>query len=184
VRAQHGFTLVETAIVVAVIALLVTAGAFTFANKPYALRSSATLFDSALAHARSIAETSGNGATVVVAARNSDRAVLYVYRGRPNDPASMSLDAPAIEIEASVTASTLGNAPYAFFIDGAGQVRAIGSYPPLTNGAPAAFPVLASPPPCDAPGYGVTLAAASGSEGRLLPCPGLVEGPPDAVPSP
>ncbi|MBV9269671.1 MAG: prepilin-type N-terminal cleavage/methylation domain-containing protein [Candidatus Eremiobacteraeota bacterium] len=182
-KTQRGFTLLEMSIVVGVIAVMVMGAAFAFGAKPYALRSSAMLFDATVAHARSVAETSGNGATLVILPRG-DGATLFLYRGRPNNPASMSAEGPSIELRVAIDGSSLGAPPWSFFFYGSGQVRATAGYPPLQNGVPSAFPPMAVAPACAVPGYSIELTSARSSEPRLVPCSNPAPAAPDTLGSP
>lgn len=166
VNLQRGFTLVELAIVAGIVAVLALGAAYALGSKPYALRSSVMLLNATLAQARGIAESSGNGATLAAVPHGSGTA-LYLYRGRPNDPATMVQAAPPVEVEATVSESTLGSSPFAIFEDGSGHVTGMAGYPPLPNGAPATFPALATPPPC--PGTALTLSVAVGGASESVP---------------
>lgn len=171
VNLQRGFTLVELAIVAGIVAMLALGAAFALGNKPYALRSSVTLLNSTLAQARAIAESSGNGATLTAVPRGGGT-VLYLYRGRPNDPANMLQAGPPIEVQAALSETNLGAAPFSLFMDGGGHVTGLGGYPAIQNGEPAAFTSLATPPPCPSPGLIISVAAGATSEPVTLACAG------------
>ncbi|HEY5257487.1 MAG TPA: type II secretion system protein [Candidatus Baltobacteraceae bacterium] len=86
-RGQRGFTLIEMVVVAAILALLATVAVISLAQRPGALESAVNGFDASLAAARAIAASSGNGATLVFAARTPASLpgyTLTVYRGRPN----------------------------------------------------------------------------------------------------
>lgn len=182
-KLQRGFTLVELAIVAGIVALLALGAAFALGNKPYALRSSVMLLDASLAQARAVAESSGDGATLVAVPHGSGT-LLYLYRGRPNDPASMTEAAPAVELQASLSETNLGSTPFSLFVDGSGHVTGLGGYPPLRTGAPSAFPGLATPPPCPANGLALSVSSGHVSEPLALGCDVPASALPDVVPTP
>jgi len=159
---QRGFTLVEAAIVAGILALLAAGAAFALGTKPYALRSSLTLLDASLAQARTLAEASGNAATVVVTPHGSG-ATLSLYSGRPENPAEMHAAGPPIELDVSVSERSLGPPPFTLVIDASG------------HGAPAS---------CLPPGYRLSISSGSVSEYRDLPCAPDAPSAPDTVPSP
>ena len=83
---ERGFTLVETVVTIGIVAVLLAAGgAWLLAMHPGALTHATSDYDAALASARGIAMTSGNGATLVFAPRSDGVPgfALRVYSGRP-----------------------------------------------------------------------------------------------------
>lgn len=182
---QRGYTVVEVAIVVAIAAaLLCSGGAFWMGQQGGALRSSVQLFDGVVRQARAVAATSGNGATVVFAARAGSGTTLYVYAGRPNAPESMAAQGPPVEIAASASEAALGDVPFSIFLNGAGHAAGLGGYPDLRSGTPAFAPVAAEPSCPPSGSYGVRLSVGPHSESRSLACSLTVLGSPDPVATP
>jgi prepilin-type N-terminal cleavage/methylation domain-containing protein len=85
-HAERGFTLLETVVAVAIIALLAGVVVWSLAQRPAAAWQAANDFDAAFAAARAIAQTQSNGATLAFLPRTDgkDGFTLRVYAGRPN----------------------------------------------------------------------------------------------------
>jgi prepilin-type N-terminal cleavage/methylation domain-containing protein len=169
---ERGFTLIELAVVVAIVVVLLAATAgFTLGSRPFALHSAVTQFDGLLAQARAVAATGGNGATLLFEPRSPLGTSISLYVGRPNGP-PMSAAGPALRIDADVRASGAGPAPFAIFISSAGRATVLGGYP---AGAfdPAHPQLVASEPACPVPqrrAVLLTFAAARGSTELALGC--------------
>lgn len=149
-------SLIETFVTVATAAtLLVSLGGFSLARKPYAMQAAVKSLRAFIADARSVAATSGVGATIVIASRNGGfAAALYPYR--PLDGADLSL--PAVRTltgNASVTAT-------AIFISSSGTASSAATWTPASG-------ALASEPACTN-GTQLTFSDGFASETHLVPC--------------
>jgi prepilin-type N-terminal cleavage/methylation domain-containing protein len=122
---EAGFTLVEFVIAVAIATMLLAAGgAWMLSMRPGALRNAVNDFDSALAAARQLAATSGNGATLAFVPRtdNARGYELRVYSGRPTtSTAVIATSIRASVSEATISEATLGAPPFAIFLSSAGN---------------------------------------------------------------
>ena len=165
---QRGATLIEV-LVSAAIAVLIAAGlAASFSSGPAAAASAAAQFDAALAYARALAASTGNGATLVVSQNE-----LRVYAGRPTSDGALTASALApVEIPgAQVGEATLGPAPLAVFVNGAGHA----SMAAFSGPTPAP---LAQEPACPrGSAWLLTFSDARAQEHRSLPCNVPVGGP-------
>ena len=112
-----------------------------------AVRSSVTQFDAALAYAKAIAATSGNGATMLVAPRLPAGFAITLFSGRPTarDALQPAGIAP-FSADAAVAEATLGPPPFALYVNSAGRVSMA---PSATFGTP---PPLAAEPRCPSAG--------------------------------
>lgn len=151
-------------ITVATIAFGMSPGA-----RPLAMRSAVTQFDAALAYARAIAATSGNGATLVLTPRDPVGFTMSLYSGRPTAPNALQVAGMApIATDAAVTEATLGQPPLALYVNGGGRVS-IGRVDASATPAP-----LAAEPACPAAGEWVLTftdgRAPSASDVRRLEC--------------
>ncbi len=175
---QRGFTLVETVVAVAIVALL-TFGIVTLslALRPAALRATIGSFDASFAAARAIAATSGNGATIVVLPRSDASGsrlpgfTLRLYRGRPTAANGVTLaDAPAVIADADVREATLGTPPFAIFLSTAGNASGQAAYPAIASDGTPRFATIAKQPACPAGGLVLTFSSVHASQTRVLPC--------------
>ncbi len=174
------FTLIEVLVCVAAVSLLTAAAVgFGAASRPLAASSAADSFDAALDYARTVAASSGNGATIVFLPRKDGRGArlrgftMRVYSGRPNAPNALQPAALApLVSQADVGEAALGGAPLSIFINGAGS--AVGQ-----SGAVDSSSVQATEPACpDAGGRMIlTFADPRTSLTRSLACPQTVAGP-------
>lgn len=161
-------TLIEV-VISAAIAIVMTAAFVEIAHgaRPIAAATAADSFDAALAYAKSIASTSGNGATLVFAPAAPGRGfTLQIYRGRPNAAGALSKSAaPPFASEARAAAASIGAAPFTIFLDGAGYASA-------QSGAVDPSTVQAADPGCPGAGTAVTVTFGDGRTAisRVLPC--------------
>jgi prepilin-type N-terminal cleavage/methylation domain-containing protein len=138
---ERGFTLLEVVIVAAIGTMLLFAAiGMAEGSHPYAMRSSATLFDAAVAQARALAASSGNGSTIVLAPAASGT-VLTVYSGRPNGGAFAAASLPPPVLGAKVSEAALGGPPFTVFFDSAGHASGMA-------GAPTSGSTLSADPGC------------------------------------
>lgn len=149
-------SLIETLVAAATAAtLLVSLGGLTLARKPYALHAAVESLRAFIADARSVAATSGDGATIVVAPRDGGFvAKLYPYR--PLEGADLTL--PAVRTltgTAAVTATAL-------FISTSGTVSSSTTWTPASGS-------LASEPACTN-GTQLTFTDGFATETHVVPC--------------
>lgn len=170
---ERGFTLLEVIVATAVAVMLLAAGVWTMATHPAALVSASDDLDAALAAARSIAASSGNGATLVFAPHGVNGFSLRLYRGRPNAVGAVTASTFAqIISEASVREHTLGAPPFSLFIDSAGDASGSAQYPTFDPSGDPIFSTIAREPPCPLGGFVLTLESpqSSATVTRALPC--------------
>lgn len=152
-EAQRGTSLIEVLLTVAILAMLWTVASLTLGNRPFEMRSAATMFDAQLAHAQTIASSTAGGA-----------ATLSFAIGPAGSGTMVSVspaDAPPETLRADVSEATLGKPPFAITVDPYGHA--------------------VSPEPCPSGGYALTFSAGPASEERVLPCALTVAGPPEPV---
>lgn len=149
-------SLIETLVTVATAAtILLSFGGLTLARKPYALHAAVESVRGLLADARSVAATSGDGATIVIASRNgSFAATLYPYR--PLEGADLSL-APVRTLSGEGTLTRT-----ALFISSSGTVSSSPAWVP-ENGT------LSSEPACTN-GTQLTFGDGFATETHVVPC--------------
>ncbi len=190
---ERGFTLLEVLVTVAILALLLAAGAWTLSLHPSALAAAADDVDAALASARAIAASSGNGATLVFAPRTDGRGnrlagfTLRVYSGRPDAPGTVrATSAMPVVADASVRERTLGTPPFSLFVDSAGDASGASSYPAIDAEGNASFAVIAQEPACPPGGFTLTLRnpQSRASATRTLSCRVSLSAPGGANASP
>jgi prepilin-type N-terminal cleavage/methylation domain-containing protein len=176
---QRGFSLVEVLVVSAIALTLVGFGAaLTRASHPFAMRSASVQFDAAIAYARSLAATSGNGATIVFLPRTDAAGIALpgftarVYVGRPDAVGPIrAAEIPPLQADGSITEASLGVPPFSVFIDSAGHASGM-------TGTVTTATYLAGDPGC--PGSGTMAFRLSGTRAsatRTLPCPQPDPGP-------
>jgi len=156
--AEAGSTLVETVVVAALLALLTAAlGASTLARKPYALRAAVGDVGAILTDARSVAQTTGSGATVVIAPATGGGFVasLYPYRPLPSD---VNLAAQPVR----VARGTANVTPLAIFIDSSGTTSSSASWTPSSG-------TLEAEPACSG-GTNLTFSDGYATETHTVPC--------------
>lgn len=157
VALERGATLVETLIACA-IALLVLAAitAYALGSKAYVIRSAVESVAALMADARSVAQTSGSGATIVIATTPSGgfTATLYPYRPIP----SATVGAAAVRTLQGAASIT----PTAIFVDSSGTTASSSSWTPQSG-------TLSSEPPCTS---ATQLVFSNGytSETHAVPC--------------
>ena len=149
-------SLIETLVAVATAAtLLLSLGGLSQARKPYALRAAVESLRAFIADARSVAATSGDGATIVIASREAGFvATLYPYR----PIADADFSSPPVRTltgNASVTGT-------AIFISSSGTASSSATWMP-SSGA------MASEPAC-ANGTQLTFSDGFASETHVVPC--------------
>jgi prepilin-type N-terminal cleavage/methylation domain-containing protein len=172
---ERGFTLVETVVTVAILAVLLAAGGvWLLGMRPGALTHATSDYDAALASARAVAETSGNGATLVFAPRDGGEPgfTLRAYSGRPVSAGAVkATNAMPGESDAAVEEATLGKPPFAIFIGASGHVSGKGPYPTIAANGAATFDAIVTEPACPASGFVLTFTGPQGATAtRALPC--------------
>ncbi|MDE2482719.1 MAG: prepilin-type N-terminal cleavage/methylation domain-containing protein, partial [bacterium] len=185
---EHGFTLIELVVAVAIAVLLLAAGgAWMLGMHPGALRAAVNDVDADLDAARAIASSSGNGATLAFLPRAGRPGFeVRVYSGRPTRAGTVTPSTVMfVESDASVREATFGAPPFAIFLSSAGTPSGMGAYPQVAGGV-VSFPAVAAQPPCPASGAIVlTFANAQGArDTRTLRCDGVVVGSAVANPPP
>jgi Tfp pilus assembly protein PilV len=145
-------------LIAAAISVLMAAALFSQAAgaRMFAARSSMDALEAELAHARAIAGTSGNGATLVFLPA-SRGFTANLYRGRPNGSGAVTAAGPPLEGAADIREAALGAPPFTLFFDGAGHASAMA-------GAASTTSLLASDPGCPASEGRVVVSL---SDGRL-----------------
>lgn len=148
--------LIETLVAIATAAmLLVSLGGLSLARKPYALHGAVESMRAFIADARSVAATSGDGATIFIRAREGGfDAALYPYR--PLEGADLS--SPAVRT-LSGNASLNGTA---IFISSSGTTSSSATWTPASG-------TLASEPACTN-GTSLTFGDGFASETHVIPC--------------
>lgn len=130
-RTEAGFTLVETAVVVGIVALTIGAlGVRALAGPSVAVAAAATGVVAAFEEARRSA-IAFDAATVVFAIPASGHGFsVRVYRQHPGDPAFAAASGPTYDgaTSAEETAAPLGTPGFAFSVDGRGRVAAFAHY--------------------------------------------------------
>ncbi len=138
---QRGFTLLELAVVVAILAGLAAVPlAIAGAGRPLAMRSAVVQFDAAVAYARTLAATDGNGATIVFAPRRDAAGdvlpgfTAQVFAGRPTAAGSMrAAPLPDFSTNGSIHETAFGDPPFSVFFNGEGS--ASGMHGAVTPGS-------------------------------------------------
>jgi prepilin-type N-terminal cleavage/methylation domain-containing protein len=190
---QRGFTLVETIVTVAIIAILLAAGGiWMLGMRPGALAQAADDYDAAVSSARAIAASSGNGTTLVFAPRSNRVAgfELRIYSGRPSLINSVQpTTAMPVVSDAAVSEKTLGAVPFAIFIGASGHVSGKASYPSFDSAGNASFVPIVSEPTCPFGGFVLTFTGPQGATmTRTLPCTAVaassLPGQPNPSPTP
>lgn len=161
-------TLIEVTISAA-IAILMAAAFFQMArgSRPLAASSAAAAFDAAIAFAKSIAATSGNGATLVFEpASPGPGYTVRIYSGRPDTGNALTpVSVPPISSQANVSEAVLGAPPFTVFLDGSG-------YASGQTGAVAPGSSQAADPGCPVGESALTLTFSDARSPlvRALPC--------------
>ncbi len=188
---EAAFSTVELIVAVAITLMLLAAGGYWVrAMQPGALRGAVDDVQADLAAARSIAASSGNGATLVFAPQpgTAPGFTLRVYSGRPNAPGAV---APATTMPVSSVTSLaemhFGKPPFALFLSSAGYATGLANYPSLDAQENPAFAVIAQQPACPPGGIVLTFTSPQGATATLtFPCRTDVAGvaAPGATPTP
>ncbi len=128
---EAGFTLLETAVVVGIVALTIgTLGVRALAGPSFAVAAAATDVVAAFEEARRTA-TAFDAATVVFAARTAGHGFsIRVYRRLPGDPAFAPASGPGYDGDASAeeTAAPLGTPGFAFSVDHRGAIGGFANF--------------------------------------------------------
>jgi prepilin-type N-terminal cleavage/methylation domain-containing protein len=164
---QKGFTVIEMLIVVAIVVTVATiAFGMSPGARPMAMRSAVTQFDAALAYAKAIAATSGNGATLLIVPSGPAGFTMSLLSGRPTAPQALQPAGIApFTSDASISEATLGSPPFALYVNGAGRVS-------MAHAAVASTPApAAAEPACPASGEWVlAFTDGRGTDTRRLAC--------------
>jgi type II secretory pathway pseudopilin PulG len=130
-RNEAGFTLVETAVVVGIVALTIGAlGVRALAGPSVAVAAAATGVVAAFEEARRTA-IAFDAATVVFAIPAGGHGFrVRVYRQNPGDPSFAPANGPTYDGDATAeeTAAPLGTPGFAFSVDGRGRIAAFAHY--------------------------------------------------------
>ena len=180
---QRGFTLIELLVTVAiVITMTALAAALSLGALPFAMRSAVDEFDTQIDYARSLAATSGNGATIVFEPRRDAQGAVLpgfrarVYAGRPNSAGALKVaPIPAIDSSGDISEASLGSPPFSIFFDSAGHASGM-------SGAVTTGSLLASDPGCPGGESQMTFIFRDprATDRRLLSCLQSVAGAPSA----
>ena len=153
-HAQRGMSLIEVLLSVAIL-VMVSLLAFIGGARLFETRSSAIIFDALLAHAKTLASSSGGSATLSFQPTPAGDGTIV---------ALTPPDVPPETLRAAVSEPSLGKPPFSISVDAYGHAVA--------------------PSPCPAPsGYVLTFTAGPASESRLLPCFLDVAGSPEPRPT-
>ena len=155
------------AIAIAVAFTLAALGGFASAQRARA-HAAAIQFDGLFVYAQALAASSGNGATVLFRP-DASGCEVRVYAGRPTSPQSVTVSAVAPQmLPAQISEASLGQPPFALFLDSAGSASALAGYGQTSGGL---FPVIPRQPPCPKPGgFTLLLEAGGATERRAIPC--------------
>ncbi|MDQ2871727.1 MAG: prepilin-type N-terminal cleavage/methylation domain-containing protein [Candidatus Eremiobacteraeota bacterium] len=169
---QRGYTLIEFAVACAILAVLLAAAArYSLGARPASLHAAILQADALTAQARAVAQTSGNGATLLVVPQAQGVSVT-LYAGRPDGRPMSATGAPPLVLNLEADGGSLGKPPFAVFFSSSGSATGSPRYP---QGAfdPANPPLLPSQPPCPDQGRQaviLTFESAGRSESLTLPC--------------
>jgi hypothetical protein len=150
------------------------------------MRSAVAEFDAAIAYARAVAATSGNGATLVFNRRVdangsvSPGFVLVMYSGRPTSTSALQPAHTApVQSTGGISEAKLGAVPFTIFLDGAGHVSGM-------SGTVAPGTVLGGDPGCPPgePAFVFTFSDPRATQTRTLPCNAPSAGAASPVPTP
>jgi prepilin-type N-terminal cleavage/methylation domain-containing protein len=172
---EAGFTLLEMVVAIGVALILLAAGGYWMLSmRPGALRGALDDFDSNVAAAKTLAASSGNGATLVFAPQTGGAPgfTLRVYSGRPNASNAVTTTNTMAAISAtSVSEAHFGKPPFAIFLNSAGYPTGSANYPTLDAQENPTFGVIAQQPPCPSGGIVLTFTSPQGvTATRTLPC--------------
>ena len=178
---ELGFTLVEIVIAVGITLILAAAGGFWLLSmQPGALRAAVNDVDANFAAAQSIAESSGNGATLVFAPQpnHAPGFTLRVYSGRPNAPGAVTpANVMVVSSATTISEAHFGKPPFTMFLNSAGYATGTSAYPTLDAQEHPTFTVIAQQPPCPAGGIVLTFTSPQGATAtRSYPCNTMVAG--------
>jgi|GEM_PF-2055864 len=162
---QRGYTLLEMVITIAIVAMIVVAGGgFAVALHPFGTRASVQRVAALLATARSLAASSGNGATVTFTG-SGDRTVVALYPGRP-DGGTFGAVLTSDTVDGSIaSAGAVGATTFALFVD-SGGTGTVSTWTPASGTLPAE-------PPCPGP-LDLTFTVVGGGETHALACTDMV----------
>lgn len=186
---EAGFTTLELVIAVAItIVLLAAGGVWMLSMQPGALRAAVNDVDADFAAAQSIAESSGNGATLVFApqAGGVPGFTVRVYSGRPDAVNAVTpTTTMAVTSASTVSEAHFGKPPFAIFLNSAGYATGTGGYPTLDAHENPTFPVIAQQPACPSGGIVLTFTSPQGATAtRTFACNTMVAGSAAADPTP
>ena len=183
---QRAFTMLETVAALGIFTIVLLAGLriATLARAPGATANAATQLDAAIALSRSLARSSGNGATLLALPRTdtSGRAIvgfrIVLYRGRPNAPgaATLARSLPLVT-DATLEEGSVGAPPFALFFRGDGSAVALAD--PSLGGSTAApqLATIAAEPPClSSAGVLLRITRNGDTVTRSVPCPAVAGG--------
>lgn len=159
--AQRGFTLLELTIAAGIMCLMLAAALpLAGALRPAAAPAAGNQFDAAVAYARSLAATSGNGSMLTIQGQT-----ITIYAGRPTAPGALEQSGGPLTISATISESALGPAPLTIFFDALGDAGAM-------RGAVSPGQVVATDPGCPATETALVLRIADPrvTLTRSLPC--------------
>ena len=183
---QRAFTMLETVAALGIVTILLLAGLriATLARAPGATANAATQLDAAIALSRSLARSSGNGATLLALPRTDARGRAMVgfrivlYRGRPNAPgaATLARSLPLVA-DATLEEGSVGAPPFALFFRGDGSAVAL-AHPSLGGSAAAPqLATIAAEPPClSSAGVLLRVTRNGATVTRSIPCPAVAGG--------
>ncbi|MHB8462372.1 MAG: pilus assembly FimT family protein, partial [Vulcanimicrobiaceae bacterium] len=197
---QRGFSLLETLVTVAILAILLAGTLVLRSIRPFSLGAATAGYDAAVAAAVPLAEAGSNGATLVflprlAGTRRLPGFLLRVYSGRPSasgavQPTTMQTVVAEADISATgLQGSSSAQPPFAIFLNARAHASGLAGYPSATsssaNSAPVPqFPALAHEPSCPPGGITLTFTSPTGRATRHLPCSVSLAGPAGRTPEP
>jgi hypothetical protein len=148
--------LTETVVCIAIIVMLVAAlGSYALGKKSYAIRAAVQRFSAFVDDARTVAQTSGTGATIAIASDGHGGFTASLYPYRPLPGANLNAQ-PVRMLDANVELT-----PLAIFISSSGTASATSWTP--NSGA------LESEPACET-AISLTFGDGIANEAHTIPC--------------
>ena len=162
--ASRGFTLLETTLAVAVVAVLASGLALADLHNGGGAQTSAAQFDAAVAAARTLAANGTNGSTLVITP-SQNGIVLRVYSGRPTSPSALTYSSVPDALLTASTSEANMRPPMTIFFDSHARASEM-------HGSVAVGSTIATDPGCPGSVTSLvfTIADSRASLTRTIPC--------------